>query len=64
MLRQESAHVDKDGRPIQNHIEELGNIKYTRGFKLLSAWIEQNLDVYKVSCTLQEPMCLLKDRLV
>jgi transcription initiation factor TFIID subunit 5 len=64
MLRQESAHVDKDGRPIQNHIEELGNIKYTRGFKLLSAWIEQNLDVYKVSCKLQESRWLLTDLIV
>jgi hypothetical protein len=48
-LRQESAHVDKDGRPIHNRVEELGNIKYTKGFKLLSDWIDQNLDLYKAS---------------
>jgi transcription initiation factor TFIID subunit 5 len=53
-LRQESAHLDKDGRPIHNHIEELGNIKYTRGYKLLCGWIDQNLDLYKASCILQE----------
>jgi hypothetical protein len=50
MLRQESAHLDKDGRPIHNRIEDLGNIKYTRGYKLLCGWVEQNLDVYKASC--------------
>jgi hypothetical protein len=49
-LRQESAHLDKDGRPIHNRIEELGNVKYTKGFSLLSNWIEQNLDLYKASC--------------
>ena len=58
-LRQESAHLDKDGRPIHNRVEELGNIKYTRGFKLLSTWIEQNLDVYKASCMSQEILLLL-----
>jgi transcription initiation factor TFIID subunit 5 len=51
-LRQESAHLDKDGRPIHSRIEELGNIKYSRGYKLLSNWIDQNLDVYKESCIL------------
>lgn len=51
-LRQESANVDKDGRPIHNRVEELGNIKYTKGFKLLSDWIDQNLDLYKASCDL------------
>jgi len=50
MLRQESAHLDKDGRPIHNRVEELGNIKYARGFEMLSNWIDQNLDIYKVSC--------------
>jgi hypothetical protein len=49
MLRQESAHLDKDGRPIHNRVEELGNIKYARGFEMLSHWIDQNLDIYKVS---------------
>jgi transcription initiation factor TFIID subunit 5 len=48
-LRQESAHLDKDGRPIHNRIEELGNVKYSRGYNLLSNWIDQNLDVYKAS---------------
>jgi hypothetical protein len=54
-LRQESAHVDKDGRPIHNRVEELGNIKYTKGFKLLSDWIDQNLDLYKASCEPSNP---------
>ena len=47
-LRQESAHLDKDGRPIQQQSEELGNVKYSRGLKLLSGWIDSNLDIYKV----------------
>jgi transcription initiation factor TFIID subunit 5 len=49
MLRQESAHLDKDGRPIHNRVEEMGNIKYARGFDMLSRWIEGNLHIYKVS---------------
>jgi transcription initiation factor TFIID subunit 5 len=30
-------------------VEEMGNIKYARGFDMLSNWIDQNLDIYKVS---------------
>lgn len=52
MLRQESAHLDKEGRPIQNRAEDLGNTKYARGYELLSTWVEQNLDVYKVRVTI------------
>lgn len=63
-LRQESAHLDKDGRPIHNRVEELGNIKYTKGYKLLSDWIDQNLDLYKASCILTQSFWLLTDRIV
>jgi transcription initiation factor TFIID subunit 5 len=59
ILRQESAHLDKDGRPIHNRIEELGNIKYARGYRLLSNWIDQNLDVYKASCIVPLSFMLL-----
>jgi transcription initiation factor TFIID subunit 5 len=48
-LRQESAHVDKDGRPIPERAEDYGNEKYKRAFELLTGWIDQNLDIYKVS---------------
>jgi transcription initiation factor TFIID subunit 5 len=51
VLRQESAHVDKEGRPIFDRPEEYGNEKYIKGFELLASWIEQNLDIYKVSQT-------------
>jgi hypothetical protein len=53
VLRQESAQVDKDGRPIFGR-DEYGNEKYIRGFELLSSWIDSNLDIYKVgqSCML------------
>lgn len=47
VLRQESAQVDKDGRPVFDR-DEYGNEKYIRGFELLSSWIDSNLDIYKV----------------
>lgn len=47
VLRQESAQVDKDGRPVFGR-DEYGNEKYIRGFELLSSWIDSNLDIYKV----------------
>ena len=49
MLRHESSNLDRDGKPIQERVEDLGNVKYSRGFRLLSNWVEQNLDIYKVS---------------
>lgn len=48
MLRMESANLDKDGRPISDRVEDMGNIKYAKGFRMLSDWIESNLDIYKV----------------
>lgn len=48
-LRAESANVDKDGRPIIDRAQGYGSDKYRRAFDLLSGWIDQNLDVYKVS---------------
>jgi hypothetical protein len=48
VLRQESANVDRDGKPIQERAEDLGTAKYSKGFRLLNNWIEQNLDIYKV----------------
>ena len=47
-LRQESSHVDKDGRPVVDRVEDLGNEKYTKALILLSNWIETGLDIYKV----------------
>lgn len=48
-LRRESSHVDKDGRPVLDRVEDLGNEKYQKAFTLLSNWIEGGLDVYKVN---------------
>lgn len=48
VLRQESAQVDKEGRPVFGR-EEYGNEKYIKGFELLSSWVDSNLDIYKVS---------------
>ncbi|KAG4029096.1 hypothetical protein MFRU_017g00330 [Monilinia fructicola] len=47
MLRSESANLDRDGKPIQDRAEDLGTAKYSKGFRLLSNWIESNLDIYK-----------------
>lgn len=49
MLRSESSNLDRDGKPIQERAEDLGTAKYAKGFRLLSNWIESNLDIYKVS---------------
>ena len=49
MLRLESANLDKEGKPIQDRAEDFGTAKYTRGYELLTQWIDQNLDIYKVS---------------
>lgn len=49
MLRLESLNLDKDGKPILDRAEDLGTAKYARGFRMLSKWIDGNLDVYKVS---------------
>ncbi len=48
VLRQESAQVDKDGRPMIER-NEYGNEKYIKAFELLSGWIDSNLDIYKAS---------------
>ncbi|KAM0176333.1 hypothetical protein ACHAPF_004984 [Botrytis cinerea] len=47
MLRSESSNLDRDGKPIQERAEDLGTAKYAKGFRLLSNWIESNLDIYK-----------------
>lgn len=47
-LRMESAHVDKDGRPIFDRVEDYGTERYKKAFELLSGWIDTNLDIYKV----------------
>ncbi|KAI0997624.1 hypothetical protein K3495_g10566 [Podosphaera aphanis] len=48
MLRNESSRLDREGRPIQDRVEDLGHIKYRRAFEMLLNWIDSNLDIYKV----------------
>lgn len=55
MLRQESANIDKDGRPIVDRSQELLPGRYKEAFVLLTTWIDGNLDVYKV----RQKRCLL-----
>ncbi|CCU80256.1 putative transcription initiation factor TFIID [Blumeria hordei DH14] len=48
MLRHESSRLDKEGRPIQDRVEDLGHLKYRRAFEMLLNWIDSNLDIYKL----------------
>ena len=49
MLRLESSRLDREGRPIQERVEDTGTEKYATAYKLLDNWIKQNLSIYKVS---------------
>ena|ERR1700710_539808 len=49
MLRLESSRLDREGRPIQERVEDSGTEKYATAYKLLDNWIKQNLSIYKVS---------------
>ncbi|RKF60397.1 Transcription initiation factor TFIID subunit 5 [Golovinomyces cichoracearum] len=54
MLRSESSRLDKDGRPIQDRVEDLGHLKYRRAFQMLLSWIESNLDIYKEEAVVEK----------
>ncbi|KAJ5363742.1 uncharacterized protein N7496_009455 [Penicillium cataractarum] len=46
MLRMESANQEIDGRPLPP-LGEDARPKFRKGFELLKAWVEENLDLYK-----------------
>ena len=48
VFRQETAYLGPDGRPAQRN-DDPGPKKYLKAFLLLRNWIENNLDIYKVS---------------
>lgn len=48
VFRQETAYLGPDGRPAQRS-EDPGPKRYLKAFVLLRNWIENNLDIYKVS---------------
>lgn len=48
MLRTESSNVDREGKPIRDRAEDFGGEKFNKAFQLLSAWVDQSLDIYKV----------------
>lgn len=48
VFRQESKHLGPDGKPIQQ-LATMGPKKYQKAFKLLKEWVDNNLDLYKVS---------------
>ncbi|TVY29147.1 Transcription initiation factor TFIID subunit [Lachnellula hyalina] len=55
MLRQESSHLDKEGKPIHDRVEDSGTLKYSKAYRLLSNWVESNLDIYKVGSSKYRP---------
>lgn len=48
IFRKESADLGPDGRPKHERVDQLGPKKYSKSLILLSNWIDNNLDVYKV----------------
>lgn len=48
IFRQESKHLGPDGKPLQQ-LANIGPKKYAKAFNLLHGWVENNLDIYKVS---------------
>lgn len=48
VFRQETSYLGPDGRPAQR-TDDPGPKKYLKSFALLRNWIENNLDIYKVS---------------
>lgn len=48
VFRQETAYLGPDGRPAQRN-DDPGPKKFLKAFLLLRNWIENNLDIYKVS---------------
>ncbi|KAH6603263.1 hypothetical protein Trco_008038 [Trichoderma cornu-damae] len=46
VFRQESKHLGNDGKPVQQ-LANLGPKKYSRAFRLLREWVENNLEIYK-----------------
>lgn len=58
-LRQESANLDRDGKPIHDRVEDEGTIKYQKAYILFSDWIDSSLDIYKVSPSLKDELYLI-----
>ena len=56
MLRLESSNVGPDGKPVQERAEDLSTAKYSKGFRFLSEWVDQNLDIYKVRARHPTPL--------
>jgi transcription initiation factor TFIID subunit 5 len=58
VFRQESKHLGPDGKPIYQ-LANLGPKKYQKAFGLLREWVENNLDIYKVSLGLDSALASL-----
>jgi len=48
VFRDESKHINEEGRPILNDADVYGPRKYIKAFKLLKDWVENSLQIYKV----------------
>jgi len=49
IFRREASDLGPDGRPKHDTVEQTGPKKYSKSLILLSSWVENNLDVYKVT---------------
>jgi transcription initiation factor TFIID subunit 5 len=49
VFRQESSKLGPDGRPMPSKMEDHGPKRFLKAFNLLKDWVDNNLDIYKVS---------------
>lgn len=61
VFRDESKHINDEGRPVLDEADIYGPKKYVRAFQLLRDWIENSLQLYKVSCHCS-PVALLSNK--
>ena len=63
VFRDESKNINDEGRPIIDETDVYGPKKYLKAFQLLRDWIENSLQLYKVSVPAAVSMlpCLISD---
>lgn len=49
VFRDESKNINDEGRPILDDTDVYGPKKYVKAFQLLRDWIENSLQLYKVT---------------
>lgn len=56
VFRDESKNINDEGRPIVDDTDVYGPKKYVKAFQLLRDWIENSLQLYKVSFVIRCPL--------